>query len=364
MHILIDGYHINNQRGIGVYTRNLVQGIAQLKGCDIRMTLATSGKQKGETEAFLQRVNADSIELLQTKSRFIEPIWEQVMLPIIINRCKPDLVHLPANTGPYLFLPKDTPVVLTLHDVYFRMELEKKILRKKNLRQILGVLYRNVIVPRVSKRSTLIITVSDFARKEIKRLLNLQHNEIISIPNALDPKYLTLPRRNGPRNKEIVIISGNAAHKNLERTVTFLTDWLHCNPDWRVSIIGVTKEAATNDKFSYHGSLHAPSIIKILDRSRLLIAPSLYESFGIPCLEAISRGVLIMASEQGAMKEVLGDFATYYDPKSKCALFNALATRLRTDPPSAAEVKQYLDNYSVENQARRTMNAYRQVLNP
>ena len=42
--------------------------------------------------------------------------------------------------------------------------------------------------------------------------------------------------------------------------------------------------------------------------------PSLYESFGIPALEAYSSGCLLYLSKLGALNSIFGANAVYFDP--------------------------------------------------
>jgi len=44
------------------------------------------------------------------------------------------------------------------------------------------------------------------------------------------------------------------------------------------------------------------------------IAPSLSEGFGLPGLEALSAGTLLMAADIPVFKEVYGDSALYFEP--------------------------------------------------
>ena len=47
--------------------------------------------------------------------------------------------------------------------------------------------------------------------------------------------------------------------------------------------------------------------IYLLNRCKALIIPSLWEGFGLPALEAMACGTTVLASNKGAIKEILGD---------------------------------------------------------
>jgi glycosyltransferase involved in cell wall biosynthesis len=58
--------------------------------------------------------------------------------------------------------------------------------------------------------------------------------------------------------------------------------------------------------------------------ARVFAYPSLYEGFGIPPLEAMACGTPVVASNAGALPEVLGDAALLVDPRDEAALAEAL----------------------------------------
>jgi glycosyltransferase involved in cell wall biosynthesis len=59
--------------------------------------------------------------------------------------------------------------------------------------------------------------------------------------------------------------------------------------------------------------------------------PSLYEGFGLPLLEAMSRGCPIVASDAASLPEVAGDAAEFVDPIDVAGWANALGALIE-DP--------------------------------
>jgi glycosyltransferase involved in cell wall biosynthesis len=70
--------------------------------------------------------------------------------------------------------------------------------------------------------------------------------------------------------------------------------------------------------------------------ARTLVLPSLDEGFGLPALEAMAAGIPVVASNAGALPEVVGDAAVLFSPTDPDALAYALA-RLATDDAWALE---------------------------
>ena len=51
--------------------------------------------------------------------------------------------------------------------------------------------------------------------------------------------------------------------------------------------------------------------------ARAFVFPSLYESFGIPTIEAMTFGCPVITSRAGSLPEICGDAVSYIDPNSQ-----------------------------------------------
>ena len=50
--------------------------------------------------------------------------------------------------------------------------------------------------------------------------------------------------------------------------------------------------------------------------AKAYVFPSLYEGFGLPPLEAMAKGAVVISSDHACMQEILGSAAFYFDAKS------------------------------------------------
>jgi glycosyltransferase involved in cell wall biosynthesis len=68
----------------------------------------------------------------------------------------------------------------------------------------------------------------------------------------------------------------------------------------------------------------ADDLLELYRSASALVFPSLYEGFGQPPIEAMACGCPVAASSAGALPEVCGDAARYFDPGSPTAIADAV----------------------------------------
>jgi glycosyltransferase involved in cell wall biosynthesis len=69
----------------------------------------------------------------------------------------------------------------------------------------------------------------------------------------------------------------------------------------------------------------------VYEGAAFCLYPSVYEGFGLPVVEALSRGKAIIASTGGALPEVVGEFSPCLDPADEDAWYGTLKQWI-TDP--------------------------------
>ena len=100
----------------------------------------------------------------------------------------------------------------------------------------------------------------------------------------------------------------------------------------------------------------------LLDEATVFAYPSLYEGFGIPPLEAMAAGTPVVASDAGALREVLGDAAKLVPAGDEEALAGALGQLVEDSDTRATLVARGHEravNYSWERCATEMVALYR-----
>ena len=95
------------------------------------------------------------------------------------------------------------------------------------------------------------------------------------------------------------------------------------------------------------------------------VYPALYEGFGLPVLEAMSRGVPVITSTTSSLPEVAGEAAFGVDPGSVRELASAIEA-LATDRALAEKLAKRglarAERFSWDETARQTLDVYEKVL--
>jgi glycosyltransferase involved in cell wall biosynthesis len=107
------------------------------------------------------------------------------------------------------------------------------------------------------------------------------------------------------------------------------------------------------------------TMIALYSQATAFVFPSRTEGFGIPILEAMVCGTPVIASDRGAIPEVVGDAALLADAEDAAALARHLETVL-TLPAEADRLRQRglarARHFSWRDNARRTLAVYEDAL--
>jgi len=92
------------------------------------------------------------------------------------------------------------------------------------------------------------------------------------------------------------------------------------------------------------------------------VFPSLSEGFGLPGIEAMKAGTLVLASDIPVFKEIYQDNAIYFDPLDILSIEKAMESVLGMDPNLRAnkinKAKNFVKRYSWTKMAEETLKIY------
>ena len=81
---------------------------------------------------------------------------------------------------------------------------------------------------------------------------------------------------------------------------------------------------------NYRGEIPHNDLLKFYKSADLGVFASSCETFGIILLESMGAGLPIACSNQGALKEILGDGGVYFDPSSPLSIAESLQTLMES----------------------------------
>lgn len=288
----------------------------------------------------VQRVAAEITQRLATPTHEAVPgggtslgrghLWEQAALPL---KARGRTIWSPCNTGPLMTENQ----VVTIHDaaVFDHPEWFAPAFAR---------LYHNLL-PLLAKRVRGIVTVSEYSRRALASALGIPEARISVVSNGVDARFapaatgkpdaLPLALRGRPY---FVALSTLEPRKNLK---LIFQAWRLAQrrlpTGYGLLIIGGKGASAvfsqgpgtvpTDDSDAsvvYSGYVDDADLPFLLSGATALLYPSLYEGFGLPALEAMSCGTVVVTTALTSMPEVCGDAAIYVDPYDPTSLAETL----------------------------------------
>jgi glycosyltransferase involved in cell wall biosynthesis len=248
----------------------------------------------GGVERVAREMVARLPELAPDRYRVVAPrgqLGEQFYLPLL----RAELVYSPANLAPVASRRN----VVVIHDA--------AALRHPEWYSRPYVAWQRAVLPRIARQARLVITVSDFSRREIEEVLGVTATVI---PNGVSERF----KPSSGKGDYALVVGSRIARKNLS-ALNATADALkeHC-----IELVAagsgrgyMQAEATSIRQLGYVPDEELPALYA---KARVLLMPSLYEGFGLPCLEAMASGTPVVAADRGALPETCGDAALVVEP--------------------------------------------------
>ena len=261
--------------------------------------------------------------------------WNQFKLQKILKSNKDSILFSPLPEAP---LTKDIKSVILIHDL-----LPLRIKSSLPLS-----IYHHFYVPQVVKNASKVICNSYTTANEVSKKLKVPDKKLEIIKLGFNrKKFEALDLKREPF---MLIISRHTPHKNLPKALKAFSTFKNINKSfshYKLKIAGsfnkkytpyykkLARELNLNKCCDWLDWISESEKINLLNRCKVLIIPSLWEGFGLPALEALAYGTPIIASEKGAIKEIIGDKGLYFNPYDTNDIANAMYE---------AVTKNYLEN--------------------
>lgn len=296
---------------------------------------------------------------------------EFVWLPWIARKSVCDLVHFPNFAPSPLFRGR---IVMTVTDTLawsFPANLSWK-----------GYLYAKSIFHWGAKRSELIFTISNSAKRDIVTHMGIPEERVVTTYLAPANVFSESTSLEAVREKYglpkvfALSVCSLEPRKNLERLVRawgLISDKLPA--DYQLILVGRQSRSTQNilrairdvgkSRVRILGHVPTRDLTGLYRLATLFVFPSLYEGFGLPVVEAMASGCPVIASTASSLPEIAGEAAILVDPLDTQAIGRAILELLESERTRAKLIAQGRDraqSFSWKKAAQQTLSGYYRVL--
>lgn len=242
--------------------------------------------------------------------------WTGLVKRLYFGKPRPNVFFTPSHYGPG-FSP--IPNMISIMDLGFLRWKEQ--FTKKDFYQLKYWTCWSV------KKAKRIIAISQFTKKDILETYGLKKDKVVvAHPGFTKTKKKKKNEKSGIKGKYILYLGTLKPSKNAEGLIqafSLLKDkdlklviagkkgWLY------QSIFEKTKQLGLEKRVFFPGFVSDSRAETLIKRAQLFAIPSFWEGFGIPALEAMALGCPVLASDQGALPEVIGRAGLIVKPEPK-----------------------------------------------
>ena len=159
---------------------------------------------------------------------------------------------------------------------------------------------------------------SNRSRTDIAAAFGVSHDALTVVYNGIDTEeFRPIPEIHRKPFRIMATASADIPLKGLDfllRAVAKLTDQY---PDLDLLIVGKLKEDGETSslikrlgigaRLKFVSGISTEQLVRYYAEAALVVVPSIYEGFGLPAGEAMASEVPVIATDGGALPEVVGD---------------------------------------------------------
>ncbi len=239
-----------------------------------------------------------------------------------------EVLHCPTFRAP--LRSAGVPTVVTVHDL--------AVLREPSWFPRWSRTYGRTLMPRAVRCADRVVCVSRSTADDVVRLLDVPEDRVRVIPNGIDALFSTRPVAPPLDGPYLLAVATPEPRKNLERLLAAHAFLRAAGRPERLVLVGAdgwggVAPAERPDVLAL-GRVCDPVLRDLYAGAEALVFPSLWEGFGLPVGEALAAGCRIVCSDLPMLREIAGDDATYFDPRSVRAIADGVVRSLAGGRPA------------------------------
>ncbi len=235
------------------------------------------------------------------------------------------------------------------------------------------------------RRADLLLGISEFSCNEAHQLLDVPLERLVDISGAADDVFKPLDnaegfrqemmRRYGLTRPFVMYAGGFDPRKNIDALIrAFALLPADVRNNRQLAIVGggpqpelmalratIGQLGLAEHEVIFTGYVPDIDLVKLYNLCELYVFPSLQEGFGLPALEAMSSGAIVIGSNTSSLPEVIGHAEALFDPYRSESIAKKMAHAL-TDAAFRevlkAHARQQALKFSWDESARRTLDAF------
>jgi glycosyltransferase involved in cell wall biosynthesis len=235
-------------------------------------------------------------------------LWSQVRLPLALASERPDLLFVPAHAIPFAWPGKALTVV---HDLAFE--------RYPHAYSATERAYLRLTTRWAALRCPLLIAVSESTKEDLVSAYGVRPERVRVVPlgasqAAVAPAATSRLAELGLGGAFVLQVGRIETRKNQAAALAAVERL----DGVTLAVAGPERDPALAAKLRSSprcrvlGRVDQATLELLYQRASAVIVPSLYEGFGLPVLEAMARGKVVVAAKASSLPEVGGDAALYY----------------------------------------------------
>ena len=350
LHSAREGYR---QTGVSRYISELISGLERVKGPDDALMLF--GHKTGPIK----------------DNPLARILWEQTGLPVNIAARRLDVFHTPIGAVPLL---STAPTVVTVHDIAFLKHPDQLPASRRTW--LIGATRMS------ARRASKIITVSQATANDLQEWLGIPDDRIQAIPLAIsgkvervEGKSLEVFRMKWNIDRPYILAVGTLEPRKNLPTLLRAFARIKDDVDHQLVLVGpegwltgelknTLQELNLGDRVRLTGFISDEELGGWYSGADLFVFPSYYEGFGLPAIEAMRCGAPVLASDNSAFPEVVGD-AGVLIPADDTDLWADSMRDLLRDDTRRLHLRDLgfarAEAFSWDRTARETYNIYKEV---
>ena len=236
-------------------------------------------------------------------------MWSQVRLPLALAAERPRLLFVPAHAIPFAWPGKALTVV---HDLAFERYPEAYSTGERN--------YLRLTTRWATMRCRVLIAVSESTKADLIERYGVAPERIRVVPlgvNAVAKQEAAPVERLAELGLDgnFVLQVGRIEHRKNQLAALAAVEKLD---GVTLAVAGAERDPQIaarlreSSRCRVLGVVDPPTLELLYRRAAAVVVPSLYEGFGLPVLEAMARGKVVVAAKSSSLPEVGGEAVIYF----------------------------------------------------